>query len=166
MSRWLSVDTSLSLKVSCISTAYNVAVHRRSFPGDHVSGLRSCLRQLPSSPLVAWERHPFCISIARKLHKRQMKTGWTTANPDSLSQRDDTLNDILVETQASNYFKHDFDPSTYPRLQQMVQKISISSNFHNPDLDCELWEDEKVTQLAERGYRFCNIRRNYLRRCV
>lgn len=69
-------------------------------------------------PLVAWERHTFCISIAHKLHERQMRTGWTPANPDSLSQRDDSLNNILIETQVSNYLKHDFDPTTYPRCHR------------------------------------------------
>ncbi|KAH0150535.1 hypothetical protein KCU67_g10620, partial [Aureobasidium melanogenum] len=103
------------------------------------------------SLLVAWEKHLFCISISHKLHKRQIRTGWTTANPDQLSQRDDSLNKILVKTQASNYFEHGFEPGTYHGLLQMVKRISISRTLHDPDLNCKLLEDEEITQPAEKG---------------
>lgn len=102
-------------------------------------------------PLVAWARHPFCIAIAHKTHKKQMRTGWTTGEPDSLSQRDDLINNILIETQSSNFFKHDFDQSTYPKLLEMIKEITVPKDLYDPDMDCELCEDFETTALAEAG---------------
>jgi len=80
-----------------------------------------------------------------------MRTGWTSGAPDSLSQRDDKLNNILVETQSSNFFKHDFDETTYPRLLETIKEVAIPQDLYNPDLcdpDLELWEAEETTALA------------------
>lgn len=58
---------------------------------------------------------------------------------------------MLVETQTSNFYKHDFDESTYPRLLQMVKEIDIPKTLHNSDLQCALKDDEETTALAEIG---------------
>jgi hypothetical protein len=58
---------------------------------------------------------------------------------------------MLVETQTSNLFKHDFDESTYPRLLEMVKEIDIPKALYDPDLQCALEEDEETTALAEIG---------------
>ncbi|CAD0025606.1 unnamed protein product [Aureobasidium pullulans] len=88
-------------------------------------------------PIVAWMRHPLCLAIAHKVHKRQMRTGWTSEHPTCLSERDEAKNNILIETQVSNFLKHDFPVSAYPRLIAMVKDIRISKALHDPGIEFE-----------------------------
>lgn len=94
-------------------------------------------------PIVAWMRHPLCLAIAHKVHKRQMRTGWTSEHPTCLSERDEAKNNILIETQVSNFLKHDFPVSAYPRLIAMVKDIRISKALYDPGPDIEWEEIEK-----------------------
>jgi hypothetical protein len=78
-----------------------------------------------------------------------LRTGWKTTAPESLFERNDILNNMLVETQTSSFYKHHFDESTYPRMLQMVKEIDNPKTLHDPDLQCALEDDEETTALAE-----------------
>jgi hypothetical protein len=70
--------------------------------------------------------HPCKISVAHRIHGRQMRTRWPTdRSPLSFRDRDDNFNNILIETWASNLLKQDFPERCYPSLRQMVLEVNM-----------------------------------------
>jgi hypothetical protein len=53
-----------------------------------------------------------------------MATGWK-ARPETLGDRIDKWNNMLIETRTSNYVKHNFNQSTYPELKQMIRDVRV-----------------------------------------
>jgi len=75
-------------------------------------------------------RHPLCVAIAHMHHGAQMRTGWRTTTPEALTEHDESLNNILFETQLSNYCKFRYPESCYSLILEDI--LSIRE-------ECEWW---------------------------
>ncbi|PNP55206.1 hypothetical protein FNYG_15533 [Fusarium nygamai] len=53
-----------------------------------------------------------------------MRTGWAL-NSKTLADQDDSINNILIETQSSNSLKHSFAEVDYPMLEQLVADVRM-----------------------------------------
>lgn len=90
------------------------------------------------------DTHSFCtFAMAHRVHGRQMLTGWPS-DAMCLADRDDTRNNMLIETRSSNFLKHDYNNRDYPSLLQLVLSTQVSLELanerlnmspYNPDLE-------------------------------
>jgi hypothetical protein len=76
--------------------------------------------------------HPFRISCAHKHHNKMLRSGWTTILPTSLADYDEALNNLLVETQFSNWFKNNALESEYGRAKDHLLSINLPKELYNP----------------------------------
>jgi hypothetical protein len=70
------------------------------------------------------ERNPLTFAITPRVHGRQMRTGWAL-NSKTLADRDDSINNIPIETRSSNFLKHSFAEVDYPMLKQLVADVRM-----------------------------------------
>jgi hypothetical protein len=77
-------------------------------------------------------RHPLKFSLGHRHHGFQMGTGWPL-DPKSLSDREEALNNVLVESWSTNSMKVDLDESYYPFLKAMVADYKIPERFFDPE---------------------------------
>jgi len=84
-----------------------------------------------------------------------MRTGWRP-NPQSLRDRIDEDNNILIETRTSNYFKHNYPDTHYPLLKDLILSVRMPKEFvdrditvrpYNPSLEIDpsfaIYDDEE-----------------------
>jgi hypothetical protein len=115
---WVLIDNEITTALELLYQAYTDEEEYAEFLG---------------LPLSVYTLSPLTISIAHKHHGRQMRTGWPE-NPTSLSDRDNIANNILIESQFTNFLKRDFPESTYPDLQAIVASIEVPRKFYDPTL--------------------------------
>lgn len=96
--------------------------------------LREKYAEFLSLPLAVDYHNPLTFVVAHRHHGRQMRTGWDS-DAQSLQDRHDENNNILIETRSSNFFKWHFAESTYPVLKQMLGEVDIPLSIANPDLE-------------------------------
>ena len=82
-------------------------------------------------PLTANVRDPLMLSVAHDIHGKQMRTGWPE-HPKSIDERDEALNNMLIETTFSNFLKFDFDPRWYEDLRELVASIKVPADLYDP----------------------------------
>ncbi|KAF5682422.1 hypothetical protein FDENT_7666 [Fusarium denticulatum] len=80
--------------------------------------------ELLGLPLDIEHRNPLTFAIAPCVHGRQMRTGWAL-NSKTLADRDDSVNNILIETRSSNSLEHSFAEVDYPMLEQFVADVRM-----------------------------------------
>lgn len=102
-------------------------------------------------PLTAFVRHFLRFAVGHRHHNRQMLTGWMIGSPSSIADRNDTMNNVLIESSASNYAKWDFAEPTYDRIKALMKLIRVPTKFYNPDAlngvkatGIDLEEDEEM----------------------
>ena len=61
-----------------------------------------------------------------------MHTGWKKI-ARTLADRDDALNNMLVEIRTSNHLKHNDEGTTYTGLKQLIQEIKLPVSCFNPE---------------------------------
>ena len=88
-------------------------------------------REFLGLPLAAYVGHALRFSVAHRHHGFQMLTGWSSP-PSSLSDRDDDLNNILIETWFSNAAKWDYDEVHYPAIREIIKSIQMPEKYWNP----------------------------------
>ncbi|KAG9963873.1 hypothetical protein KCU61_g3425, partial [Aureobasidium melanogenum] len=93
-------------------------------------------------PRTIWIHHPCCVSVAHKVHGKPMATGWPR-KPSSLSERDNTKNNILFETWSSNVLKMDMELQSCLDLRRDLKKVKL----YRP----ELYDPSKTP--ASEGFR-------------
>jgi hypothetical protein len=76
-------------------------------------------------------RNPLKLSVAHKVHGRQMRTGWPEC-PKFLADRQEKDNNILIETWFSNVVKFDYPEVFHDDLRKMVRSINIPRELYNP----------------------------------
>jgi hypothetical protein len=79
-------------------------------------------------PLTIYMRHPLKFSLGHRHHGFQMRTGWPL-DPKSLSDREEALNNVLVESWSTNSIKVDLDESYYPLLKIMMADYKMTEPF-------------------------------------
>lgn len=90
-------------------------------------------------PLVATQLHPLRFAVAKKVHGRQMRTGWQSVAPSSIAERDDSLNNILFEACISNFLKGNFLDADCVRIRtQEIGRISVPTQYFDRELREEL----------------------------
>ena len=57
-----------------------------------------------SLPITVYDTYPLCFALTHCKHGERMATGFTD-NVSSLKDRNESRNNLLVETQTSNYVK-------------------------------------------------------------
>ena len=132
---WVTIDTVTGIYLECIFQAciWKMPVG----DGDFVKlRLKATYEDLLGLPLTAKRHDPLNYNLGHRCHGEQMRTGWPAwPQPiESLSQRleRDEENNILLETQASNYLKHNFHEKWYPDFVQMVKDIRVPLELANP----------------------------------
>jgi hypothetical protein len=84
-------------------------------------------------PLAIQVRTANYISIARRIHGQRMRTGWKIS-PMSLQDRNDELNNILIETRMSNMLKMNYHEYWYPLLKKTIMDLNIPTEIANENL--------------------------------
>jgi hypothetical protein len=115
--------------VDCIETIFLECVWQACDPtkGD--------LFNLPMAP---WVRHPLRFAIAHEVRGRQMRTRWTKQEPDSINDRDDTLNNISIESAFTNFAKDNAPNDQYDDLKEDIKSFQVDAKWYNPTDRTEL----------------------------
>lgn len=100
-------------------------------------------------PLVCQIWHPTRVSFGHRYHGFGMDSGWTVLHPSSLSERDDSRNNMLVESWFSNCCKQDQDENYYPDLHDRLSDINMPKKFYNPDLGTTGVVDTSMAEMDE-----------------
>ncbi|KAG8528911.1 uncharacterized protein KY384_006600 [Bacidia gigantensis] len=112
---WVQVDCTETIFLECIWQGCN-----KKNGGD-----------LLGVPLLCCPRHPLNFSLGHKIHRQQLRTGWKRL-PTSLADRDETLNNCLVESWPWNCSKANFPASNYDQMIKEIDEISISEDLYDP----------------------------------
>jgi hypothetical protein len=91
-------------------------------------------RQFFGLPLTVYIRHPLRFSVGHRVHNKQMTTGWTSLHPKSLADRDDSKNNILIESAGANYAKHNFSDEQCGQLHDHFKTINIPLQYYDPSI--------------------------------
>lgn len=101
--------------------------------------LSACMHHLDPSrkewlnlPISHFNLHPFRLSIGHDVHDRILRSGWTTPFPSSLSQYDEKLNNLLIETAFSNFFKSNATDNDCARAREHLLSISLPKDLYCP----------------------------------
>jgi len=62
-----------------------------------------------------------------------MRTGWRP-DPQSLRDRIDEDNNILIETRTSNYIKSNYPDACYPLLKDLILSVRMPKEFVDTDI--------------------------------
>jgi hypothetical protein len=98
-------------------------------------------------PLTVYMRHPLKFALGHRHHGFQMRTGWPL-DPKSLSDREEALNNVLVESWSTNSMKVDLDESYCPFLKGMLADYQIPERFFNPEAASQVLQGQ-LTVYAE-----------------
>ncbi|KAF2224471.1 hypothetical protein BDZ85DRAFT_261022 [Elsinoe ampelina] len=82
-------------------------------------------------PLGLYTFHPLRFSLAHKHHGFQMRSGWLR-DPDSFEDREDHLNDMLIEPWAVNGMKYNMDEAFYPQLKRIIRSYKLARDMYDP----------------------------------
>lgn len=77
-------------------------------------------------PIVFAISNPLCLAVGHKLHGHAMRTGWRDA-PTELSHRDNERQNMLLESQCSNFAKHNFATADYEGIKTLLRENRQSS---------------------------------------
>jgi hypothetical protein len=124
--RWETADSIETLYLECV---FQVCVGRMVIMiDDQDYGQKVAMKnkycEFLGLPLDVEHRNPLTFAIAHRVHGRQMRTGWAL-NSKTLADRDDSINNILIETRSSNFLKHCFAEADYPMLKQLVADVRM-----------------------------------------
>jgi len=75
-----------------------------------------------------------------------MRTAWTTTDPTSVADRDQSLLNVRVETAFENYAAWNFPASTYDQFREELQQVSLPEEMWYPISDFKASDE---TQLEE-----------------
>ncbi|KAK3060923.1 hypothetical protein LTS18_007417 [Coniosporium uncinatum] len=126
--RWVLFDNIQTLFLECL--------------WQHLQGLRSMF----NLPVVLWIRHPLRFVIGHAVHGSGMRTAWTTTDPTSVADRDQSLLNVRVETAFENYAAWNFPASTYDQFREELQQVSLPEEMWYPISDFKASDE---TQLEE-----------------
>jgi hypothetical protein len=81
-------------------------------------------------PIVYAIKNPLCFAITHRAHGNRMLTGWDKKKAPTeleLHDRDDSTNNMLIETQTSNWSKSNFDTKHYEGIKNMLRDVKHDS---------------------------------------
>ncbi len=76
-----------------------------------------------------WIYHLLSLSVAHKRHGEQMRSGWPQ-NPKTLADRDASMNNLLIRTKFSNFFKSDYLSKHYPKLREIAKALKVPTEIY------------------------------------
>jgi hypothetical protein len=88
-------------------------------------------REFLSLPIVFSTKNPISFAVTHKRHGRPMRTGWQE-QPTELEHRYNLLNNMLLETQTSNFAKSNFQTKQYDEIKQLLR--DVQQNKLGPDV--------------------------------
>jgi hypothetical protein len=77
-----------------------------------------------------------------------MRTDWPL-DPRSLSDREEALNNVLVESWSTNSMKVDLDESYYPFLKGMVANYKIPECFFDPEAASQILQGQPTVYAED-----------------
>lgn len=77
-----------------------------------------------------------------------MRTGWPP-HPSKLEERDDELNNILVESWFWNVAKLDMSKAYYQEAMDLLASIDMPTEYYNPSRDAPTDVDPQLADLEE-----------------
>jgi hypothetical protein len=156
---WITIETPLTIFVEII---FIVCVRECTMNEDedglvYTAHERMQLRlkycEFLSLPITVYALHPLCFALTHDKHGQRMATGFTN-DATSLRDRNESRNNMLVETRTSNYTKWQFHEDDYPGIKDTVRKINIPTEYYERGaprvtLSDELWQ--KLQHLANKA---------------
>jgi hypothetical protein len=156
---WITIETPLTIFVEII---FIVCVRECTMNEDedgviYTAHERMQLRrkycEFLHLPITVYALHPLCFALTHDKHGQRMATGFTH-DATSLRDRDETRNNLLVETRTSNYTKWEFHEDDYPGIKDTVRNINIPTDYYERDaprvtLPDGLWQ--KLQPLANKA---------------
>ncbi|KAH7469602.1 hypothetical protein IWW34DRAFT_849291 [Fusarium oxysporum f. sp. albedinis] len=123
---WVTVDSLETIYLECV---FQVCVGRMVIMTDdpdfeHKVVMKNKYSEFLGLPLDVEIRNPLTFVVAHRVHGRQMRTGWAL-DSQTLADRDDSINNILIETRSSNFLKHNFAEADYPMLKKLVADVRM-----------------------------------------
>jgi hypothetical protein len=104
--------------------------------------------ELQGLPLTIDMRHPLKFSLGHRHHGFQMRTGWPL-DPKSLSDREEALNNVPVESWSTNSMKIDLNESYYPFLKGMIAEYKIPERFFDPDVVSQIVQGQPTVYAED-----------------
>lgn len=147
--KWTTEDTPLTIFLECIFQVSVGCMVILAEDPDSKRDLRSKYAEFLGLPLVIRFCNPLTISIAHRIHGKQMRTGWPK-NPTKLMDRINENNNLLIETQASNYIKCCFNETHYQRLRDQVLDVQIPLEWANDNVQPRPFDPELELGLPEK----------------
>ncbi|KAG5791655.1 hypothetical protein H9Q69_009292 [Fusarium xylarioides] len=116
--RWETADSIETLYLECV---FQVCVGRKVIMTDDQDysqklAMKEKHSEFLGLPLDIEHRNPLTFAIAHRVHGQLMRPEWAI-NSKTLTNRDDFTNNILIETQSSNFSKYSFAEVNYPMLE-------------------------------------------------
>ena len=116
-------------------------------------GFRKRYSEFLNLPIVSATKNPICFAVTHETHGHAMRTAWQE-NPTELEHRKDSLNNMLLETQTSNYAKHNFEFKEYAAIRSLFR--NFKQGKLGPDVAAYQqeglfgqWYDSTLPQLEE-----------------
>jgi len=90
-------------------------------------------REFLGLPILFDVNNPLTVSFGHRVHGRRMCSGWTRHPSDFAKDYDNSKNNLLVETQASNRFKHQYNTTReYDTLVSLLLEVELPISIYNP----------------------------------
>ncbi|SPO06282.1 uncharacterized protein DNG_08971 [Cephalotrichum gorgonifer] len=147
-------DTPVTLFLECVFQAcvQRMIVHPDDKDFDRKKQLKLRYSEFFGLPLTVGAWNLLSFAITHRHHGRDMFSGWAK-NPRRLSDRNDALNNILIESRASNNAKSNFPEIFYPDLKEMMLEVDLPEWMANKDLRMSPYDArfEPTMDPASRG---------------
>lgn len=128
--KWATIDNVTTLSIECV-----IQFIKR--------GGRDDFFQLFMTVFI---KHALLCSIGHKDHGLQMRTGCLVPNPTSLDDYDETLSNILFETQTSNVAKWDYSQSQCQAILEDARHLHVHTDYYTVPNKCSRLNFSKVGQ--------------------
>jgi hypothetical protein len=138
--RHLTEDSSYSLYAEMIRSACvdQACINGKCpEPETHLFHLPKCLKV----------KHPLRLSVAHKHHSKQMIAGWPE-EPSDVKQRQEEINNILMETWFENWSKLDLDEKFYELLRQIFRELVVPRKLYNPTATPPAGTNQSLAQAS------------------
>lgn len=137
--------THVVIAIDSIETLYLECIWQRADP--------EC-KEFLDLPLTVYARHPLRFTVAHRVHGQQMRTRWTSPEPQSINDRDDDLCNIDIESTTSNCARHNYSEAEYDDILADIDTIELATGLYDesapppPGIE-DVDEDEEIITVDD-----------------
>ena len=88
-------------------------------------------------PLTVYVRHPLRFVIAHLHHGKQLRSGWSKTQPTDISDRQEDLCNMSIESHLENVFKQDYSEDQYGAMLDRAESVNLPTEINDRESDHE-----------------------------